>query len=94
MSKKRITVRERRKIEDIVKEMSQAEAMPLISVLQLPNGELTGFNMPMKEEEEMLAVYFIVRNCAEFHGMTTEEYIFKMMRKFDEGSKARVEEKF
>ena len=42
----------------------------------------------MSEEMEMAAIHYLAWNCALYRGMTVEEFIFKMMRKYDEESKS------
>ena len=84
MSKKRSIKRQGKFVptEDLLKLAGMSQLM--LSVYKLPNGELFSQGFPMSEDDEMLVSFFILERFAQFRNMTVEEYVFRIMRKYDE----------
>ncbi len=92
MSKKRSIKRQGKFVptEDLLKLAGMSQLM--LSVYKLPNGELFSQGFPMSEDDEMLVSFFILERFAQFRNMTVEEYVFRIMRKYDEDKqKAKTE---
>lgn len=58
-------------------------------------GEGVGFKVTsqMGEEMEMAFCHYMLSNCAAYRGMTTEEYVFKLMRKYESEDKTKSDAK-
>ena len=89
MSRKRNTkMRRPMKGEDFVTglaETMQGAEPVLILAYDKEKGEFRAVGK-MSEEMELAAIHYLAWNCALYRGMTVEEFIFRMMRKYNEES--------
>ena len=71
--------------EVLNKLMKQGE--PLLRVHRLPDGRLIAPGVPLSEDDGLLVAYFVAEHYAIENSMTVEEFVFKMMRRYNEGNK-------
>ena len=55
----------------------------LVSVYEMPNGELLSMGAPLSQDEQTRATFFILEKFALQNGMTVQEYVFRVMNKHD-----------
>ena len=55
---------------------------------EMPSGKILSSGSSIDEAKNMALIYDVVKTCAERYDMTPGEFIFKMMRKYDEESKS------
>ena len=83
MSKTRSIKRRRQMIatEDLMKLAGMSQLM--VSVYQMPNGELLSAGPLLPQDEQTRVTYCILEKFAIQNGMTVQEYVFRVMNKHD-----------